>query len=426
MTSRAPLRRKLLVLGLALAFWTLAAEGGYRLWRAWKGEPYHAAKARARLDEIEAELTGALLAPGPMKDDLGKVGMAIHPYQGYQITGHTKGAADLARYFASDEARETFDIVLIGGSVAAEFANWAPQYLLPQLQQDPRLAGRKVRLHGIACPGHKQPQHCMTLEWILSLGWKPDAVVLLDGFNELAVGAENAKAGVNPLFPYWIEAQMRLGSALKEPEDLDLLGRAMAARLEAQDLYAELKGSRRMSSAVLGSWSLARLEAAAGRSRARAQALKDHEEGKKGVHSLTVGGPPFENTPDAVREQCAQAWAEGSRSMQAICRASGSCFLHVLQPAAADEGSKPLTAEEAAFAKTPPLWGEATKLGYPRLRELGAELTREGVQFLDASRIFVGHPEPIYRDGCHFEEEGQSILGAFVAEALLRTWKAKD
>jgi hypothetical protein len=415
---------KLLLSAFATLVGLILAEGGTRIYRALRGEAYHAAAAEARLDALIDELHGAQFLPEAAKTDLAKSGMAIHPYQGYQIAWYTRSGQDTVRYFASPEAEANFDIVLIGGSVAAEFGNWSGQYLIPALAQDPRLAGRQIRLHNVACPGHKQPQHAMTLQWLLSLGWKPDAVLLLDGFNELAVSAENVKTGVNPLFPYWIEMQMRLGTAISDPEDMELVGRAIAAREEAEGLRARLQRLPLTASAIAGSWALRTLEGSVNRARGRMLAVQEHEAAKKGeVHSLTIAGPGFDSDPAAVLAQCVEAWREGSRSMQAICRARAIPFLHVLQPAACDPGSKALTAEEAAAAQNPPLWAEAIARGYPRLREVGAELSREGINFLDATRVFAGHAEPIYRDGCHFGDKGCAILGPVVAEAFLRAWK---
>ena len=67
-------------------------------------------------------------------------------------------------------------------------------------------------------------------------------------------------------------------------------------------------------------------------------------------------------------------------------------------------------------------WNSSVERGYPRLREAGARLALEGVNFHDASRIFADHPEPIYRDPCHFGKEGCTILGEFVARAMIESW----
>jgi len=428
MHPAAPLQRsrvsKFLVLVLASLAWLLLAEVSYRIYRAVRGTTYHAAEVETRLDGLIEELRGVKFVPEAAQGSLFKSGMAVHPYEGYQIAMQTRKGLDTVRYFASPEAQVNFDIVLIGGSVAATFGNMAGKYLSPTLQQDPRLAGRPIRVHNVACPGHKQPQHAMTLQWLLSLGWKPDAVILLDGFNELAVSADNVRVGVNPLFPYWIEMQMRLGTAISDPADMELVGSAIAARQEAESLRESLRGWPLTASAITGTWALGRLESAANRARQRVLAVQEHETAKtQELHSLTIGGPGFESDPAAVLSQCVEAWREGSRSMQASCRARGIPFLHVLQPSACDPGSKPLTAEEIEAAKNPPLWAEAIAKGYPRLREVGAELAREGVNFLDATQVFAGHSERIYLDSCHFQDEGSAILGPLMAEAFLRTWK---
>jgi hypothetical protein len=418
------LRRKLLTLVLATVVWTLAAEVAYRVYRACVGRPYGAEAAEVRLDELIVTLHGMQFMPQAAKADRALAGIMIHPYQGYNLADYTLSGQSHRSYFATPEADSCFDLVLIGGSVAAEFGNYSSKFLVPVLQSDPRLAGRKVRLHNVACQGHKQPQHTLTLHWLLSQGWKPDGVLLLDGFNELAVAAENASAGISPLFPYWIEMQLRLGSAATDPEDLVLLGRAVLARDEAEVLRARFARWPMTSSALAGSWEIHALEGAVRRAQGRIREIMDHDAAKHGgARSLTISGPPFDHAEAAVREQSIEAWREGSRSMQALCRARGIPFLHVLQPTAGDSGSKPLTSEEAQAAAKPKHWADAIARGYPRLRQVGAELAAEGVQFLDATGVFAGHGERIYRDNCHFGDAGCAILGPLVAEAFLRAWK---
>lgn len=423
-TRRRPLAHKLLVLALASLFWLLVAEFGYRAFRALRGETYRSADTERRLDALLDDLRGAAYVPDAAKSDLGKAGMAIHPYLGYQIAWNIRTGQDTVRYFASPAAEANYDIVLLGGSVAAEFGNWAQQYLIPTLAADPHLAGRTIRLHNAACPGHKQPQHALTLEWLLGLGWKPDAVILLDGYNELAVSAENAKAGVHPLFPYWIEMQMRLGSAGGDPGELELIGSAVAARQAAEACRERLRRWPITASAFGGTWALRQLEDAVGEARERIRAVQAHEAAKsKQAHPFSITGPGFDPAPAAVLASSVEAWREGSRSIHAVCRLRGIRFLHVLQPAASDPGSKPLTPEEATAAAQPPLWAAAIAGGYPRLREVGAELAKSGVPFLDATQVFAGHAEPLYRDGCHFEGPGCAILGPFIARAFLERWK---
>jgi hypothetical protein len=423
--SRRPVLRRLQILVLAGLAWLLLAELAYRGWRAIRGRPYSAAWAETQLDALVGQLRGSNFVPQSAKSAPDAADLTLHPYLGFEGVEFTRSGAELVRYFASPEAKANFDIVLTGGSVACGFGNWSAQYLLPAIQADPRLAGRQVRLHNLACPGHKQPQHVITLEWLLAQGCMPDALILLDGFNEIAVAAENARVGVHPLFPYWAETQIRMAGAFDDPEDLRLLGRAVAARDEAEELGARLRGLRLRWSALAGTWEVHQLEGSVRRARGQMLALQQHQAARKsnGAHSVSVGGPGFDKDPQAVQRQSIEAWREGSLSMAASCRERGIFFLHVLQPSPCDRDSKPLTPDELHGLRLAPLWDASIAKGYPVLREVGAELRRRGVNFFDATQVFAGHSERIYVDCCHFEEAGCAILGPRVAEAFLKAWK---
>ena len=143
---------------------------------------------------------------------------------------------------------------------------------------------------------------------------------------------------------------------------------------------------------------------------------------RKDEQPLFLRGPAFVNEPENVLRLSLQAWMEGSRSMQAECRVRKIQFIHVLQPAARDIGSKPLTDNEKKLSLEPANWRTAIEKGYPRLREAGAQLERDGINFHDASRVFADHPEEIYLDACHMEGEGSAILGQFIAKAMLDSW----
>jgi hypothetical protein len=49
--------------------------------------------------------------------------------------------------------------------------------------------------------------------------------------------------------------------------------------------------------------------------------------------------------------------------------------------------------------------------GYPKLRQLGRELRREGVAFFDMTQVFKKNEEDLYMDACcHFNRRGNVIL----------------
>jgi hypothetical protein len=424
-TSGKPTRLGKFGIAVAAALVTLlAAEAGYRVYRRIAKDPYSSARAEARLDGLMEELRGLQFVPAAATTNAVDPDLILHPYQGYQIKWQVQSSEAAVKYFQSEEARANYDVLIIGGSVAATYGNYADRFLTPALHKDPRLAGRVIKYHNVACPGHKQPQHAAGLQWLLSSGWAPDGVLLIDGYNEIAIAEENAGVGVNPLFPSWAEIQMRMGNALNDTKTLDLKARVLDAQSEAEALNRRLRAWPLTQSALTGTWAVRALGRAVEHMREGRRALRGHIEAEmKDGHSLTVAGPSFDRSPDKVLEQTLRAWRESSRSMQAMCEVRGIQFLHVLQPAACDKGSKPLDPEEVETAGEATPWGISIAAGYPHLRESGKQLERDGVHFLDASSVFSGHTERIYSDGCHFGAEGSEILSQLIAAAFLRNWR---
>lgn len=422
--SQSKWKRKLAIAGLTAVATLLTGEIGLRVHRWIKNDPYSSARATARLDELMNEVRGLQFVPDAAKAGPGSLGLILNPYQGFQIAWLAQSGGKWQTYFQGEEARGNYDVLIMGGSVAAHFSNYSERYLLPALQKDPRLSNRSFKFHSVACPAHKQPQHAMGLQWLFSAGWEPDAVILIDGYNEIAIATENATIGVNPAYPNWAEMQMRLGTAMTDPRAYDIKARVLMAQAEAEDLNQQLRAWPVTATAITGTWAVRVLGRAVGRAREWRRHLRSHEEEelKKG-RSLPISGPPFDKAPEKVLQLALEAWREGSLSMQAMCRVRGVQFLHVLQPAACDVGSKPLTEDEIATAGQSTAWGVSIAAGYPHLREVGQELARAGVNYFDASRAFADHPETIYSDGCHFGDVGSAIMSRLIAEAFLRYWR---
>lgn len=421
-TSRPRLARTLAALCLGAVLAVVGIELGFRAWNSLQGRPYDGQQSELRLGDFVARLEGLDFAPRDVGQEPDIATISLHPYQGFQVKAAWRHADTAAEYFDTQAGRDNFDIILLGGSVAAGFGRWASSSLVPALAADPRLAGRKVIVHNRACPGHKQPQQTTNLEWALSLGLRPDAVLLLDGFNEIAVAANNALYGVHPLFPAWLQMQTALDSPLNDPDKLAIVADIFQLRRSAEQLEASARGLGLMRSAALGGIVERKFAAMNSRSAAllaQLQTLTDEHEEER---PMFVRGPEFVNEPANVTRMSVRAWMEGSRSIDALCRRRGIQFIHILQPAARDIGSKPLTAGEEARSLEPALWKQAIERDYPRLREAGAELAREGINFHDGSQVFADHPEEIYLDACHFEGAGNMILGAYIAQMMLETW----
>ncbi len=414
--------RRVTALAVGTLISIVVVEGGFRAVMAIRGTAYDGEMSTQRVSDFVARLEGLDFVPQDSAQEPSDSSILLHPYEGFQTPRMWKRLDSSEAYFNSPAGRKNFDIFLIGGSVAAGFGNWTAKTLAPLLETDPRLAGRTVIVHNRACPGHKQPQLATNLEWAFSLGLEPDAVLLIDGFNELAVAANNAEYGVHPLFPAWLQMQTALTSPLNDPAQLEVVADIFALRRSAERLAELAKRWNLTHSAVLGSLVEREFESMSARSSTLLEQFEKLAAEHAAERPLFIRGPLFDKDPANVVRLSLRAWMEGSRSMQASCRARKIQFIHVLQPAARDTGSKPLTESEERLSLEPALWKTVIENGYPLLREAGAKLALEGINFHDASRVFADHPEEIYLDTCHFEGVGSTILAAFVARAMLESW----
>ena len=138
------------------------------------------------------------------------------------------------------------------------------------------------------------------------------------------------------------------------------------------------------------------------------------------LRSRQLRGPDFDPSTESVLEACAENWAAGSLSLNAVCDARGIEYLQVLQPALDLPGSKPRSEQERALV-TSDTWKEAGAHGYPLLRERFPALRTAGVDVLDGTQVFADVDETLYVDGCHFNDEGQGRLADYLADALLES-----
>lgn len=442
--GRSRLAKRLAAAGLGVAAALAAVELGHRLWLRAEGRPYDRAALHRRLArglEASLGLASARATPGSSDgagEELGAFPV-LHPFFGSEPSPDSGG---VLRYFEAERGADDFAVVVLGGSVAAALApDRAPDraidpatdrtldpavdpdgVLASLLQADPRLTSRDVRVLGFAHAGYKEPQQIGCLAWLLAFGHHPDAVVSLDGLDELALSQENAQAGTHPLYP----AEPVWGAVLRDRVErgasgLELLLEMRALHADAVRLVQRSLRLRLTASSLLGRWLEARVDGLHARETELGDLYLARAATPPADHRVLRQrcGADFDPAEEAVVELAVTSWFEGSLSLWAMCAARGIPYVHVLQPTLLDAGSKPPTERERRFLPGPPGWQRAVELGYPLLRERGRRLAERGVPFLDASRTFAGAREELYADAIRLDARGNRRLAELVAEALL-------
>ncbi len=416
---RSPWRFRLSLAGLSLLGALLCAEAALRLAASGAGHAHDPGATLASLWTL-ARGVGVDLNVGEVefRGDLGGARLTLHPYLGFDDASANAQVSNEARLFQGADAEEAFDVVILGGSVAAITFLRAREALVAALQADPRLAERPVRVFNYARGGFKQPQQVNLLVYLLNLGLRPDAVLEIDGFNELALSSFNNSRRIHPVLPesgMW--ASVATGAMTLDEE---VLRRRLevARRHDAGLTLVWRFGRLGLHHSALASWIAQRLLQ---RNRAlltRAQLLfTDQIVG--GRRSGTLRGPDFQDDGAHGISISSRIWFESTRILHAICSARGITYAHVLQPTLYDEGSKPLTPEEVAKSGAFDSSIQSVLRGYPLLRSLGEQLQAEGVVFRDGSRLFAGVEQTLYYDACHFAPPGTDMLAELAASALL-------
>ena len=357
---------------------------------------------------------------------------AVHPYLGYVEIGRSDWTIG-SHPFHPDAASYGFPrnfhplleempadgvlVVVLGGSVAQQIAGNGghPPLLQRTLAGLSRFQGRPVRVLNLGLGGYKQPQQLFTLTYFLSLGMRPDIVINVDGFNEVALPIhENLEIGVFPFFPRaW---RFRLGD--HDPRELEVRGAVLVtdemrrrAATFADRVPIRLSLTAGLVWRLIDDW----LAAVAARQQARLL------EAGPGERNLQAQGPEFNaRSSDDVYLVLTEQWRQSSLQLHRLATANGVEYFHFLQPNQYDDGSKPLTLEERRRAWDPDsALREGALRGYPLLRRQGEALRREGVHFVDLSQVFATTDETVYIDTCcHLNIDGVTQLVDRIAAAV--------
>jgi hypothetical protein len=267
---------------------------------------------------------------------------AIHPYVGYVLDRSfqtanrlDRGGPDGPEYgfnlveprLVHEAAPHQAAIAITGGSVAHNLALHYGRVLRDDLKRlRPDL--QRIVLLNLALPGYKKPQQLMSLAWVLSLGGHFDAVVNIDGFNDVTLPiTENMAKGVNPFYPrgWYFRAQGFSPELELAAGEIVVLRRTRAHRAVA---FERAPWRWSMTASLL--W--ARLDRSlAATIAAREQALLSAK-GSAGDDYRVTGPLRRYHSQQEMYRDLVTYWARCSEQMNLLVRANHAVYLHFLQP----------------------------------------------------------------------------------------------
>jgi len=358
--------------------------------------------------------------------------IVVHPFTGWCLNPQvSEGQAAFGRQipvnqlgFVDDQEslqKRGPDRLLIGvtgGSVAWQMTVGAEELICETLRQSPQLRNLDIRILRICQSGYKQPQQLMTVNWLMALGGEFDAVVNLDGYNELALTmSENFDRQIHSGYPRAWNARM-----LEMIDPRDSMDRMRLLEIDAFRQRIARQVTRvpwRWSFTASVLWSVRDRFALNEKLQLTTRLMEKRSTGE-GLGFAESG--PVQSITDRqeMLELAAGMWRRGSLQMHRLLESSGTVYLHVLQPNQHHDGSKPLSPDEIKMSRNAsPDEAGAIRDGYPLLLAGQHSLQAAGVEFLNLSALYADEPEAMYVDGCcHLNAEGNRRLARSVALTL--------
>ncbi|MFT4543262.1 MAG: hypothetical protein ACI835_005731 [Planctomycetota bacterium] len=318
---------------------------------------------------------------------------------------------------------KTFRVMVTGGSVALLFRRRGAKVLAEELMSRGLTGGREIEFLHYARAAFKQPQQVNQLTYLLAMGIDADLVINIDGYNELAIGQKNVTVNTHPIYPgirFWGHVS---GGGSTDPEVLDRITSIWMRQRGAQEVLERYSEGLASYSSLVGEMHVRKLR------QLREEWLEAQQQYTQFIATYdeteAQRGPAFDGSFDEVLEFLGRSWAECSVSMHAMCHERGIDYLHVLQPTLADASAgKPLDEFEqeqidAYRVNAVNQAFETVQVGYDLLRARGLELTKSGIDFLDATQAFAGVEEALYTDFVHFNRAGNELLAKRIADWLV-------
>lgn len=330
-----------------------------------------------------------------------RLGWRVQPFSGFT----TRWPSDERNIHPPRQSGDAVVIGVFGGHFADEIARPLRRAVAQRLSE----IGVDVEpvVVDLAVAGGRQPQQLMTAINQLAHGARFDIVVNLDGADDLS--------------PLDNDGLLALA-----PEVIGGTATAMEQYVAAEALREERRRILHAGQGWLG------FSAAFGLTlRSRIDGLErdireaDATAAKRGDslrHRRREALTAHEYLFDAAR-----LWYRSSAMMGRTAQAAGADYYHFLQPSQYIAGSKPLTERERVDAFNPEnARGNRYATMYQVLVELGGEMTRNGVAFVDLTGAFRESDETLYANCCNLTARGRARLAEAIVPHIEPSVVAKD
>jgi len=355
--------------------------------------------------------------------------MQLHPYLGFvERSANNLGFDSSVDYPYTKRNESEYLVGIFGGSVANLFNEHEErtqdlEKILQEYFSKNSPGEKKIKFLNFALAVYKQPQQLFALNYALALGQHFDAVINIDGFNEVLGAAKNLEYGIEPSAPSVVITAGLTSLANKDySTDLELTlaivdskkkmrraqTEASECRLASCYTYMQTKQNYYMKTY----------------SNYINKKIGNHENHQSNESSLVYIGKLESSTDTAMKEhQIVSIWENSFLIMHQILKTRDIPFFSFIQPNQYYQTARAMSAEEKAIAI---LDNENSEFqtyipsGYAQMTAEASKLRERGIQIYDATHIFDSYPQTIYVDNCcHYNDTGNQILAEYIGKTMI-------
>lgn len=335
------------------------------------------------------------------------------PTETDNIRSNSHGFYSPYDYPYAPENRETYIVAIIGGSVAQQLALEGADRLARGLGS----RGRPVVVLNLAQGGFKQPQQLIVLAYYLALGQRLDAVINIDGFNEVALSNLNIQEGVSVAMPSVRHMLVALNLSSSSGLSNDQFD-AFFGMYRYKSRLNRVEGMLSRNPSAAGYYGLQILYGyLSGRYYELSQRFESLSTATSDNAVVHLDGVDEGMAEGEFFDRMAQQWARSSVTMAGLLHGQGIAYLHVLQPNQYFTEHEFSEAESRIALHDESIYRIGAERGYPKLLEWVPFLRERGVNFESAVPLFDVESEIVFSDSCcHFNTRGNDMLVDFILE----------
>ncbi len=356
----------------------------------------------------------------------GLPGLRLHPLLGYVSWSGVPGYNNSGFFspvdypFAADDG--DFIVGVFGGSVAFNFFlyNSRSKTLELALKENfPTLKNKNIIVLNFAKEGYKFPQQINTLTHFLLEGQHYDLVINIEGFNEVSGSWSNANRGIGFGMP-----STDLLYALSTLTTVDSVSESAINAIRGRRLQSD--GQKCWIALCwflydkYGSWLvLNALEVQ--------ENTREYDPSKNVLFLPSVKKSEYGYVMEEYLDGFIDAWRKSAVMMDSISFSFGISYIQILQPNQYFKTRKVFSKEEADIAILEESdYFKVVPRAYLKMVDYIPLLRQNGLNIVDATKVFDDYTVPVYRDNCcHFNMVGEKIFSDFVAHSVVENLKEK-